>query len=248
MGAMRIAIIDGTGDMNDDQYEAEMRMSFCSQLGNAFGRVNYIRGPSFDGFRVREKAEWAASLLMNGQCNPDDRLFLAGYSRGGSAALIAAEIMRMHGATVTGMVLFDPVGKHIWDTPPGIPANVKTSLTFVRRYDDALVKKYEDTIEGLDLGLDWMCNPIRPGWTENVTPPSGADPRQHVKVEFAASHGALGGVGWQHVTEDATVQPLIADMTRQAFNGWGLQANLHKGSFSISKKARRNRAGGGGSW
>lgn len=251
MATTRIAIIDGTGDMSDTKYENDMRMSFCSQLGNIFGRGNYMRGPSFDGFRVREKAEWAASLLMNGQCNPDDRLFLAGYSRGGSAALIAAEIMRMHGATVTGMVLFDPVGKHIWDTPAGIPANVLTSLTFVRRYDDALVKKYAGTIDDPVVwgGLtEWADNPIRPGWTENVTPPSGVDPRQHVKVEFAASHGALGGVGWQHVAEDATVQPLIADMTRQAFNGWGLQANLHKGSFSISDKARRNRAGGGGSW
>lgn len=123
----------------------------------------------------------------------------------------------------------------------------------MRKYDAAIVRKYADTIDDPVVwgGLaEWADNPIRPGWTENVTPPAGVDPRQHVKIELTASHGALGGVGWHHVTEDAHVQSLIADMTNQAFRGWGLQTNLHKGSFSVSNKARRNSAGGGGggSW
>jgi hypothetical protein len=236
MATMRIAIIDGTGKFIDSSYEAAMRMSFCSQLGNAFGRTNYQRGPSSDGLTVREKAETAAAHLMSGPCNPDDRLFLVGYSRGGSAALIAAEIMRLRGYAVAGLLLYDPVNKHIWDTPFGIPANVQTSLTFVRKFDPALVKKYAGSIDDgvlvpRSLG-EWVDNPIRPGWTENVTPPPGVDPRKHVQVPVVGSHGGLGGVGWTHVKEDETAQPQVAKLTNEAFNGWGLQVNLHKGSFS----------------
>lgn len=238
MAITRIAIIDGTGDFFDSDYEAAMRMSFCSQLGNAFGRTSYQRGPSSDGLTVREKAETAAAQLMSGivSCNPDDRFFLSGYSRGGSAALMAAELMRMRGFPVTGLLLFDPVKKHPFDTPPGIPANVQNSYTFVRDVTPALVKKYAGTISDgrlvpRSLG-EWVDNPIRPGWTENVTPPSGANPMKHRLVSIGASHGALGGVGWTHVTEDEFAQGFIAYAANLVLGEWGLQVNLHQGSRS----------------
>lgn len=236
MAVTRIAIIDGTGPFRDSNYEAAMRMSYCSQLGNAFGRSTYQRGPSSDGLTVREKAETAAMQLMSGiiSCNPDDRFFLSGYSRGGSAALMAAEIMRMRGFPVTGLLLFDPVKKHPYDTPPGIPANVQNSYTFVRDVTPALVKKYAGTIDDdipRILG-EWVDNPIRPGWTENVTPPAGANPMKHRIVKIAASHGGLGGVGWTHVKEDDFAQGFIAYAANLLLTEWGLQVNLHQGSRS----------------
>jgi pimeloyl-ACP methyl ester carboxylesterase len=236
MVATRFAIIDGTGEFFDDDYAAAMRMSFCSQLGYAFGRNTYQRGPSSDGLRVLEKAEAAAAQLMGRQCNPVDRLFLAGYSRGGSAALMAAEIIRQRGFHVTGLVLFDPVKMHPWDSPGGIPANVQNSLTFVRALDQVLIRTYAGTISDgrlvpRALG-DWVDNPMRPGWTENVTPPSAADPTRHRLVKVAASHGALGGVGWTHVREDSYEQPMVARVTNEMLGKWGLQVNLHQGSYS----------------
>lgn len=236
MAITRIAIIDGTGEFDDAKYEADMQKSFCKQLGNAFGAGSYQRGPSFEGLRVLEKAETAAAYLMGGIliCNPEDRFFLAGYSRGGSAALIAAEIMRRRGFPVTGLLLFDPVNKHIWDTPAGIPANVENSCTFVRDVTAALVKQYAGTIsdDAPRILGDWVDNPIRPGWTENVTPPSGANPNKHRLVKLGASHGALGGVGWTHVVQDSFFQPYVARTANSVLAEWGLQVTLHEGSYS----------------
>lgn len=197
MSNAAIAIIDGTGNWNDDDYRRAMAGSFCRQLESGFvGPTHYERGPSFEGFRIRERGQRAATFLAGvKRSQPDARLFLAGYSRGGSAALFAAHILNEMGSIgVDGLFLFDPVRMHLTSGGRGIPANVHFSRAAVRDLNSAagqaFVKRQEDTIplvspESFPLAMKLhpvigaaiaigsvvkADNPVRPGWgNEDVT-------------------------------------------------------------------------------
>lgn len=229
-----MAIIDGTGPWDDGDYAAAMAGSFCMQLAHKLGNNGqYERGPTGEGYRIAERAERAVNFLTRQVCSGTTRHFLAGYSRGGSAALLAADIMRRKGMPVAGLILFDPVKMHLSGSSQGIPPNVESSVTFVRQLDPAVVRKYAGTIsDGKILPRlvgDWVDNPIRPGWTENVTLHPTADRRKHKLEPVVGSHGALGGVGWKHVTEDPAAQTFVSRVTNEVLAGWGLKITLNPG-------------------
>ena len=52
------------------------------------------------------------NFLQDGRRRGARRLVLAGYSRGGSAAMMAAQILNKQGLRVDAMLLFDPVARH----------------------------------------------------------------------------------------------------------------------------------------
>ncbi len=100
-----------------------MDWSFCTQLGRGLApHTRYERGPSPDGYRIRERAARAVEFLRR---QSGKRLMLAGYSRGGSAAVIAASMLKAAGRTVDFLFLFDPVARHLSGDTSTIPSNVK---------------------------------------------------------------------------------------------------------------------------
>jgi len=232
MTACFMAIIDGTGPSGDNDYDIQLMNSFCSQLKSKLGgKAHYQRGPKWHGANTEQYGQSAANILeVRHKKNKNERLFLAGYSRGGSSALIAAESLQKKGIKVQGVILFDPVAKHAGKKVKILPSNVERSVIIARHEDPEFVKKYRGKINdmGLNFGPAYIDNPIRPGWGitfKNLTNFCSPDHRYH---KILASHGALGGDGWTDpgdavfVEEDVSGQQEAAKYINAALNYWGL--------------------------
>ena len=227
---MKLAIIDGTGDFSDASYAAEMRFSFCRQMADQTGAqppqsstdAQYERGPSFDGLRTRERGERAADFLKAAKTRgPAQKLYLAGYSRGASAAIMAAEILAKDKIDVDGMFLFDPVARHMSSGGEVVPANVKQTWVARRSLDPELVRKYEKAELTAYLPVS---NPMRPWFGGTATRALGTG--LFKSETFRGSHGALGGVGWKKVAEDSLCQQQVATWMNAAFTEAGLSITL----------------------
>jgi hypothetical protein len=215
-----IAIVDGTGAWDDAEYAAAMKTSFCSQIRDQVGGSgDYQRGPSDDGYRMLERGRRAADFLTARKGGGS--LMLAGYSRGGSAVIMAAEALALRGISVSAMFLFDPVARHASTGGEVIPANVERVWIARRRLDRDLVEKYDHTIGPLKLIAH---NPMRVFFGTTGDRYLGSGPL--VAESFRGSHGAVGGVGWQHVTEDAACQTAVASFMNLAFSSVGLPVSL----------------------
>ena len=225
---MYLAIVDGTGPFRDRTYAGEMNHSFCRQMYTNGRDVisRYERGPSNDGMTTRAKGMRAYDYLKeNHRRDPKAKLFLAGYSRGGSAVLYAAAALAADKIGVDAMFLFDPVARHVIPGGEVIPANVQAVWVARRSTSPALVNKYEGTI-GLTIGghIGIMNNPMRVWFGGTAHQYLGKGP--YNEMTFSGSHGALGGVGWTHVTEDGPCQAAVAAWMNSAFKTCGLQISL----------------------
>ncbi|MCC8937539.1 hypothetical protein H8A99_13925 [Bradyrhizobium sp. Arg68] len=209
-----MAVIDGTGPYNDTTYDNLMQYSFCNQIARQIGAAaRYERGPSTEGYRVHERGERAAEFLLEGRRRGARRLILAGYSRGGSAAIMGAEILHKQGIRVDAMFLFDPVARHASKGGVVVPANVHLLYIARRLLDPVLVAKYDHSI-----GPFWHTmfhNPMRVFFGETAV--SHATSVKAKIAAFRGSHGAIGGVGWKHVSEDADCQFEVAAFMNSAF-------------------------------
>jgi pimeloyl-ACP methyl ester carboxylesterase len=216
MSGLRVAVIDGTGEWSDDDYKTSMAHSFCSQIFGQEGSAKYWRGPSNDGFSVRSKAhdvaEWLAGAPLG--C----KFMLAGYSRGASAAIYAAELLKEKGREVHSLFLFDAVARHIFPGGEVIPSNVLFSRHAKRTDDPSFIAKYEGSI---NLGGG---NPARPWFGHTGVTHIGHG--SHKMRTFVGSHGALGGVGWKHVGEDARCQEQVAVWMTKRMTQRGLSVVL----------------------
>ncbi len=214
--AFAMAIIDGTGALDDDDYASEMAQSFCKQIGKTPASnavVRYWRGPSLDGVSTGPKGIEAMEWLVKCRDAGAQKLFLAGYSRGGTSAVVAAQNLARRDIAVDGIFLFDPVDRSLAMTF-GLPKNVKMSRTAYRDTPKKLVDKYEDSI-------GWGQNPMRPSFGNLDVTPGG--PGDHIlRKDFTGSHGALGGVGWSHVSEDSNCQASVAMFMNEGFLKLGL--------------------------
>src|SRR6266404_2319493 len=209
-----VAVIDGTGPYNDATYNKLMQYSFCNQIARQIGAAaQYERGPSAEGYRVHERGERAATFLQDGRHRGARRLMLAGYSRGGSAAIMSAEILQKQGIGVDALFLFDPVARHASEGGVVVPANVALLYIARRRLDPALVAKYDHTIGPLWHAI--LHNPMRVFFGETAVT-EAASVKATIST-FPGSHGAIGGVGWKHVSEDTDCQKDVAAFMNSAF-------------------------------
>lgn len=207
-GRYALAIIDGTGDWSDSDYHSGMDNSFCRQMYRALPSESYYqRGPSLEGGMTRRKGDDAGRWLISRQTFGVERLFIAGYSRGGSAAIYAANMLKQHGLMVDGLFLFDPVARHPFSGGAGIPSNVLKCWISWREDDAALISKYAPPYG--------YTNPIRPSFGHMNAAPEGRTLIAEQRVR--ASHGALGGVGWATVSEDKAAQLRVQDFMNDAF-------------------------------
>ena len=214
MGDFCLAVIDGTGPYDDETYNKLMQHSFCNQIACQIGAAGrYERGPSTEGYRVHERGERAAKFLEDGRRRGARRLMLAGYSRGGSAAIMSAEILQKQGIRVDAMFLFDPVARHASQGGEVVSANVALLYIARRRLDPGLVAKYDHTIGPLWHRM--FHNPMRVFFGETAVRHAGS---VNAKISaFPGSHGAIGGVGWKHVSEDTNCQIHVAAFMNSAF-------------------------------
>ncbi len=164
-----VAIVDGTGDWDDDDYQQSMAHSFCVQIASSLGlhvgdkpienyNCRYERGPSFDGMRMIGRAERAADFLYKARTvkgGSKARLAVAGYSRGASAVIMAAERLakRTPAIDIDAMFLFDPVARHPYWGGTMIPANVKEVWKVHRLLDPKAVAEYDNLFARLSKPL-----------------------------------------------------------------------------------------------
>ncbi len=218
MSGVAMAIIDGTGAWSNDSYASSMRESFCKQLDRLLGPNSlYERGPSGDGYRIRERSARAADFLSHQR---GKRLMLAGYSRGGSAAVIAASMLGNVGVGVDFLFLFDPVARHLSGSSDVVPGNVGEVWIARRRIGAPEMDRYDYSLLGDPAGH----NPVRNWFGTTAT-----DVASGVRVtaeDFLGSHGALGGVGWKHVREDSQCQMQVADYMNRGLTRAGLGVML----------------------
>ena len=232
----RMAIIDGTGPSEDLEYGESMRHSFCSQMGDALisqNRGEYWRGPSWHGLEVESSANKAYNYLLKVHHeNPKLRLMLAGYSRGGSAAIMVAELLEKKNIEVDALFLFDAVARHKEPGGEVIPKNVLYSRHARRDLKAPLIVKYEGTFSDLEIkGFSLVngSNPMRPSFGNTGlswrTREDGRGDHERA-VPFPGSHGALGGVGWSFVTEDESCQKRVASWMNAQLKSKGVWHGL----------------------
>jgi hypothetical protein len=224
MSEIRFAMVNGTGPPGPE-YDDVMKTSFCRQLGDTLGAKSfYMRGPSLMGYEVHHEASEVYRWLK--ACHEADstvRLMLAGYSRGGSAAIMACEMLQHDGIHVDSLFLFDAVARHEFPGGSVIPANVRFSRHARRSLASDFVEKYEGTLKG--SGLFTGANPIRPLFGNvGLTWRGSGDHRP--PRSFMGSHGAIGGVGWRFVTEDTDCEREVADWMNQHLAERGVEARL----------------------
>ena len=226
---IRIAIIDGTGPWFDSTYAKAMAPSFCHQVAQKLGGAAYYqRGPSFDGMSDAWKMDDATNWLKRQrQINPTVRLMLAGYSRGGTVAIAAAEQLDSAKLPVDALFLFDAVARDVLYYGRKIPANVKLCRHARRSQAPWFVDKYEEKFVG-EYGEQetslLTSNPTRPSFGNTGTTFTGSV--DYKERTFLGSHGALGGVGWKMVTEDAAAQVEVATWMTEQMTSQGLNVTL----------------------
>lgn len=211
---MRFAIIDGTGEFFDSTYHKNMSDSFCQQIARSLGlspsgdanenhQCQYQRGPSTDGLSVYRRAHRAANWLARG----DSPIYLAGYSRGGSAVIYAAELLEERGRDVSCLFLFDAVARHPFYYGRVVPGNVRFSVHMHRENTPEDIERYDNTINAK------IGNPLRP-WFGNTGLRSRGD-GVHIRKGMKGSHAALGGPGWIAIPSDeADSQKVAEEMNR----------------------------------
>ena len=225
-----MAIVDGTGPKKD--YDNLFKLSFCRVLADKLQQnAYYQRGPTAAGFQTLPEA-WRAYdwLLDQHKKDPSAKLMAAGYSRGGSAVIMAAEWLKAKGIKIDSMFLFDPVARHIYDGGEVIPDNVAFSRVAQRDQSWRFVTKYEGTITD---GAGKTSNPARPSFGQTALKWTGSNDYQ--AKSFKGTHGALGGVGWGFVPEDKPCQVEVSKWMTQAMQARGLALDLGPGQLDPTK-------------
>ncbi len=177
-----LIIVDGTGPYDYDQYKKDFAHSFCSQLFNQnTASSKYYSGPGTLGVSTRSTANnGCRDVIKSFESNPKEKIYLAGYSRGGAAVMQIAkwcarsyvkyDVKPATGYSYSGidvkssvvpipiqaMFLLDPVDRDLALDPDGIPSNVKHCYVMYR--DQSIVEfnpplKLEEWRSWVDKGL-----------------------------------------------------------------------------------------------
>jgi hypothetical protein len=195
-------------------------------LGQQLGPTSfYQRGPHTFGNDLRDEAQAAYRWLKAAhEDDPELRLMLAGYSRGGSAAIMVCEWLQQDGIEVDSLFLFDAVARHKFPGGAVIPANVRFSRHARRHLSEEFIAKYEGTLRQISL-LGGLQNPARPNFGNVGLLWRGTG--DHAPAEaFLGSHGAIGGVGWGFVLEDSDCERQVATWMNEHLLSRGVEASL----------------------
>jgi pimeloyl-ACP methyl ester carboxylesterase len=205
-----IVVVDGTGEASNDAYAKEMRNSFCSQIASVAG-ATYFRGPTLTGSEVSAIADRAAAAAQTLE-KSGRPIMLAGYSRGGCAAILAAKRLKASGRRVKALFLFDPVDMQISDK--SLSQTIPDNVDYVARARTAR-----------DVAF-WLTNPVKSRFYFYNTGRWLAGAGQFDHEAFVGSHGALGGVPWPDVVGDAACALKVAAWMSPKLQAQGLNVAL----------------------
>jgi pimeloyl-ACP methyl ester carboxylesterase len=198
--------IDGTGPTDDKEYEQAMSKSFVKQLYDELNTRQppgwYHRGPTLlsmaalgfgslkDGSwgltlsQVRDLAEMAVKVIKEHADEPGP-IVLAGYSRGGAAAIQTARMLSklVPDLKIDALALFDAVDRDLRADVTTIPGNVVMAYHAMR---------------DPEIGSRWYFGNCGT---------SIEQPGTLFSLKFQATHAAMGGVPW---TGDHPLRPVPA--------------------------------------
>jgi hypothetical protein len=152
-----IFIIDGTGVADNGDYAVEMAGGFCKRLEYK-ARGQYWRGPTLSGWETTDIAGEVVDAVMQWKAAPQGtrKLFLAGHSRGGAAAIFVAQALAKNDVEIEAMFLFDAVDRTVnFRSAQTIPANVRYCYHALR--DPSLADFYS---EGVRVARDAVAKCI----------------------------------------------------------------------------------------
>jgi hypothetical protein len=167
--------IDGTGDVLDSAYKPNFENSFVSQIirtTNAKHKL-YVRGPGFDGADMFGYANQALEFIhLTNSTEPNTRILLTGYSRGGAGVIDVARQLKKQGLMVDAMVLFDPVDRSGTSDGYDVPNNVLYMVQALRATMSLSRVSFNN------CAASWHA------------------PTKCTRKHFWATHGGLGGCPW----------------------------------------------------
>jgi|SRR6516164_6278195 hypothetical protein len=207
-----IVAIDGTGPDSPGDYAKEMRGSFCSQIGRTANAI-YFRGPTLIGSETSAIANLAVDAVMAAnRKGSKSEVMLAGYSRGGCAAIIAARRLKDRGVKAHSLFLFDAVDMQTSDIHLSqiISDNVRMVAHVRSERNPAF----------------WIRNPIKSRFYFYNTGRYLAGSGSYETKSFVGSHGAVGGVPWPDIKEDAGCVLAVAEWMNTRFENRGLTVRL----------------------
>lgn len=134
-------IVDGTGDISDDDYKKNMASSFCNRLYGMVHASVYRRGPTWVGATAGSRAVEFMEHVRRAGAN--EKIFLCGYSRGGAYVVgCASELEKqMPGRRIDAVFLFDAVDSDISVDGKYVPSNVANCYHAIR--DREFARRYE---------------------------------------------------------------------------------------------------------
>src|SRR5271165_4847919 len=175
-----IVAIDGTGPDSAGDYAKEMGGSFCSQIGLTANAI-YFRGPTLTGLETTAIANMAVDAVMAGRNKArTGEVMLAGYSRGGCAAIIAARRLKDRGVGVHSLFLFDAV-------------DMQTSEMHLSQIISDNVRMVAHVRSARNISF-WIQNPVKSRFYFYNTGRYLAGLGSYDTKSFVGSHGAVGGV------------------------------------------------------
>jgi hypothetical protein len=136
---------------------------------------------------------------------------LAGYSRGGCAAIIARRLKDL-GIEVHSLFLFDAV-------------DMQTSELHLSQIISDNVRMVAHARSAQNLRF-WIRNPVKPRFYFYNTGRYLAGSGSYERKSFVGSHGALGGVPWPDIKEDAGCALAVAEWMNKQFENRGLAVTL----------------------
>ncbi|MBB3950963.1 hypothetical protein [Aureimonas jatrophae] len=189
--------IDGTGPLDNASYRTQFARSFVSRLQRerSWGKSYYLRGPTMDGQETRQLSRQilreVEGDLHRTTARRVERVVVAGYSRGGAAAIRLCRELGRHGHAVDALLLFDAVDMSLTVAADLVPANVRTC--FHARRDPASLS--------------------RSFWDNCGRGAEDASRTRYVEHFFRCTHGGMGGVPWTVADSDGVINEAATDRT-----------------------------------
>ena len=264
MSTYYMVLIDGTGPYDGEQYHRDFEFSFLHQIAKSLGhtRSAYFEGPGTLGLTTLSKANAALQALhTRREQNRSCKLFIAGYSRGGAAAMELAKMAAYYSPDpddygiptetipIEAIFLLDPVSKDFLCSGGGITSNVKKTYVMYRdqniwNYSPKL--RTEDFASYTDKGLAVGFNATGQNDPDRyarrfmsnapVTMDSSNGRTQLISagVISEGSHGAIGGLPWVERREDQQAVNTAATTLNSWLSANGINAHVRDKSYTPS--------------
>lgn len=217
--------IDGTGPRDDGTYTKDFQDSFVNLFKREFSWdfAGYRRGPAMEGLRTKSLGEDTAlqARTLVHYCQAQNRgdpfLCLAGYSRGGAAAIHACNLLKQQDIGVDCLLLFDAVDRAVnLSDVEAVPSNV-ARVYHARRNPDGASRPYFGN-----------CGTSLAGGEGSYS-----------EEFFSGTHGAIGGVPWkaEDAPEPVSTKPVIRD-PRFALLEFAVRSVVHFHQQSTTAEGR----------